>query len=85
MVEPFTLEEAKSVLCYDKYDMSEFIAKESELRSLLNYQNELANYLDFAMLFIKMTKIEFITNLQPSADQSKDKEANFAFKSSPDI
>lgn len=60
MVEPFTLEEVKTVLCYDKYTMEEFIEKEKVLNSLMSFIIDVPNYLDFVTLLIKMVKLEYI-------------------------
>jgi hypothetical protein len=69
MIEPFSLEEARTVLCYEKYTAEQFLAKERELRHLLVYQNEACSYADFFTLFLKATKSEFL------ADYTSDKKA----------
>ena len=82
MVEPFTLEEAMTVLCYGKYTLNQFLHKEQELRKLLDYQNELANYLDFGTLFVKLIKLEF---LKQHKAQASTKVVNCIIKSSVDF
>ena len=71
MVEPFSLEDAKSVLCYDKYTIEEFLTKESELRELLGYHNDLCSYPDFFIIFLKMTKAEFLNQYTSRTDKKR--------------
>ena len=57
-VQPVDLKTCMQKLCYNKYSKNQFLKKESDIRKIINYENEAPTLLEFAMLYIKMIKHE---------------------------
>lgn len=51
-------------MCFSKYTKLQILKKEASLRKLLGYNNEMSNYLDYILLFIKLAKVDFCKYLE---------------------
>lgn len=71
MVEPFSLDDAKTILCNNEYSERQFLEKERELRSLVGYRNEICSHSDFCQLFLKATKAQFIQTYSRSGESRR--------------